>query len=298
MPQVAFLLRAARRRAVVGGIAEARRQPMTSHEPEAPGRGSIRMEGVSKGYAMAGGWLPVLEDVSIVVGGGEFVSIIGPSGCGKSTLLGIVAGLEEPDRGIVLLDDAPATDRLGGVGYMHQRDLLLPWRSVLDNTILGLEVRGAPRREARERARAMLSTFGLEGFGDAYPAALSGGMRQRAAFLRTALADQPVVLLDEPFGALDSLTRASLQVWLLRMWEMLGKTILLITHDVEEAVLLSDRVYALTSRPGRVQKALPVTLPRPREYEMTATPEFAELKAALLATLWSQDAEEGAGPWQ
>lgn len=268
---------------------------MTS--PDQP-RGSIRLEGVWKGYPMDGGWLPVLEDVSIVVGEGEFVSIIGPSGCGKSTLLGIVAGLEEPDRGHVLLDDAPAANRLGSVGYMHQKDLLLPWRSVLDNTVLGLEVRGVPRRVARERARAMLSTFGLEGFGDAYPAALSGGMRQRAAFLRTALTDQPVVLLDEPFGALDSLTRASLQVWLLRMWELLGKTILLITHDVEEAVLLSDRVYALTSRPGHVQTTLPVTLPRPRSYEMTGTAAFVELKAALLATLWSRETEgEGDEPW-
>jgi ABC-type nitrate/sulfonate/bicarbonate transport system ATPase subunit len=257
----------------------------------------IRLEGVSKGYPMDGGWLPVLDDVSITVGDGELVSIIGPSGCGKSTLLGIVAGLEEPDRGSVIFDGAPATQRLGRGGYMHQKDLLLPWRTVLDNTVLGLEVQGVPRRVARERARAMLADFGLDGFGDAYPAALSGGMRQRAAFLRTALADQPVLLLDEPFGALDALTRASLQVWLLRMWERLDKTVLLITHDVDEALLLSDRVYALTPRPGHVQSVVPVALPRPRAYDTTGEPEFSRLKRTLIETLWASGPGSEQEPW-
>ena len=259
-----------------------------------PTQEGVRLEGVSKAFRVRDAWLPVLEDVSVTVPAGAFVSIIGPSGCGKSTLLNIIAGLEEPDAGRVTFDTVRGDERLGRVGYMHQKDLLLPWRTILDNTTLGLEVRGVPRSEARRRAGAMLPTFGLEAFADALPAALSGGMRQRAAFLRTALADQPLVLLDEPFGALDALTRASLQMWLLQMWELLGKTVLLITHDVEEAILLSDRVYALTARPGRVQTVLDVPIPRPRSLAMTGTPEFARLKATLLETLLAQGPASGA----
>jgi ABC-type nitrate/sulfonate/bicarbonate transport system ATPase subunit len=256
----------------------------------------IRLEGVSKAFWMDGAWLPVLEDVSLTVKEGELVAIIGPSGCGKSTLLNIIAGLEDPDSGKLLFDGEPASERLGRVAYMHQKDLLFPWRTVLDNTILGLEVRGTPRRAARRRAREMLGTFGLQGFEAQYPAALSGGMRQRAAFLRTALAEQPVVLLDEPFGALDALTRASLHAWLLETWGGLQKTVLLITHDVEEAILLSDRVYVLTARPGRVQAEVTSPLPRPRAYAMTGSPEFTALKAALLETLWAQGLGNGGQP--
>ncbi|MBI4233115.1 MAG: ABC transporter ATP-binding protein [Chloroflexi bacterium] len=253
-------------------------------KPE-PTRPKIRLEGISKVFFLHGAALPVLEDVEFYADEGEFVSIIGPSGCGKSTLLNIIAGLEEPTWGTVWLDGAPSSRRLGTAGYMHQKDLLLPWRTVLHNAVLGLEVQGVPRGEARRRALALMEPFGLKGFEGAYPHALSGGMRQRAALLRTALADKPVLLLDEPFGALDALTRAAMQAWLLGLWQSLQKTIVLITHDVEEALLLSDRVYVMTPRPGRVRQVFHVPLPRPRTYQAVTSEAFARMKASLLVSL-------------
>jgi ABC-type nitrate/sulfonate/bicarbonate transport system ATPase subunit len=213
------------------------------------------------------------------------VSIIGPSGCGKSTLFNIICGLLESDEGQVLLDGEAVQRRAGAFGYMPQKDLLLPWRSVLDNVILGPELRGDDRNASRSEATELLPLFGLEGFGDAYPALLSGGMKQRAALLRTFLTRREVLLLDEPFGALDALTRMDLQEWLLRVWAQFGKTILFISHDVDEALFLSDRVYVMTPRPGRVKMALTVPLPRPRRREMEATTEFAALRYELLRAL-------------
>ena len=182
--------------------------------------------------------------------------------------------------------------RLGSIGYMQQKDLLMPWRSVLDNTILGLELHGLTKNEARRRALDLVETFGLKGFERQYPFALSGGMRQRAAFLRTMLLDQDVILLDEPFGALDALTRVQMQEWLLELWESLRKTIILITHDVDEAILLSDRVYVLTARPGRVKMVLDIGLPRPRSYQSVTTSAFMELKSMLLATLHEESSRQ------
>ena len=254
-------------------------------------RPKIRIESIHKSYVIDGRQQAVLDGVDLTVNEGEFVSIIGPSGCGKSTLLNIIAGLDQPDSGTVELSGSLSGSmkgRLGRTGYMQQKDLLLPWRSVLDNTILGLELRGVPRRQAREQALEFTEAFGLKGFEHLYPFALSGGMRQRAAFLRTMLLDQDVVLLDEPFGALDALTRVQMQEWLLQLWDSLKKTIVLITHDVDEALLLSDRVYLLTARPGRVTLVLDVPLPRPRHYEMVTTPEFSAIKAKLMEPLWSQ----------
>ena len=251
----------------------------------------IRIESLHKSYVIDGRRQAVLDGVDLTVNEGEFVSIIGPSGCGKSTLLNIIAGLDQPDSGIVELSgerSGSAEGRLGRTGYMQQKDLLLPWRSVLDNTILGLELRGVPRRQAREQALEFTEEFGLKGFEHLYPYALSGGMRQRAAFLRTMLLDQDVVLLDEPFGALDALTRVQMQEWLLQLWESLNKTIVLITHDVNEALLLSDRVYLLTARPGQVTLVLDVALLRPRHYDMVTSPEFSALKARLMEPLRSQ----------
>ncbi|PKB58103.1 MAG: hypothetical protein BZY83_08830 [SAR202 cluster bacterium Casp-Chloro-G2] len=264
---------------------------------DAPIRPKIRIESVNKSYVIDGQQQAVLNGIDLTVNEGEFVSIIGPSGCGKSTLLNIIAGLDQPDSGSVELSgvtgDAISGDgfgggRLGQTGYMQQKDLLLPWRSVLDNTILGLELRGMPKRQARERALEFTEEFGLKGFEHQYPYALSGGMRQRAAFLRTMLLDQDVVLLDEPFGALDALTRVQMQEWLLQLWESVNKTIVLITHDVDEALLLSDRVYLLTARPGKTALALEVGLPRPRHYDMVTSSEFAALKSSLMGPLRSQ----------
>jgi ABC-type nitrate/sulfonate/bicarbonate transport system ATPase subunit len=259
---------------------------------EASAYTKIRVESVSKSFYVDGRRQLVLDDIELTVGESEFVSIIGPSGCGKSTLLNIVAGLDSADSGTTSVEGTQGSSSLGQVGYMQQKDLLLPWRTVLDNTILGLELSGVPKRQARSRALELTKTFGLDGFEGQYPYALSGGMRQRAAFLRTMLMDQEVILLDEPFGALDALTRVQMQEWLLQLWDSLRKTIVLITHDMDEAILLSDRVYVLTPRPGRIATILEVDLPRPRSYEQVTEPAFSRLKSRLLKHLREKNPEE------
>ena len=246
----------------------------------------LAASGLAKRFA---GGVEAVADVSIELAEGEFVSIVGPSGCGKSTLLAMLAGLLEPTAGQITLDGRePSGGLLGRIGYMPQRDLLMEWRTTLANATVGLELAGIGRAAARERARAEVGRFGLAGFEDRRPSALSGGMRQRAALLRTFLAGRDVLLLDEPFGALDALTREAMREWLLGVWEADRKTILLVTHDVEEAVFLSDRVYVMSGRPGRMRTEVAVALPRPRALELTATPEFAALKERLLAPLREQ----------
>jgi ABC-type nitrate/sulfonate/bicarbonate transport system ATPase subunit len=255
----------------------------------------IRVESVSKSFDVDGRRQLVLDAVDLTVGDGEFVSIIGPSGCGKSTLLNIVAGLDTPDSGTTSVEGTRDGSTLGQVGYMQQKDLLLPWRTVLDNAILGLEINRVPKRQARTKALELTEVFGLKGFESQYPYTLSGGMRQRAAFLRTMLMDQEVMLLDEPFGALDALTRVQMQEWLLQLWDSLRKTIVLITHDMDEAILLSDRVYVLTPRPGRIATVMDVDLPRPRSYEQVTEPAFSRLKSRLLEHLREKKPEEPQG---
>ncbi|MDP6102175.1 MAG: ABC transporter ATP-binding protein [Dehalococcoidia bacterium] len=255
----------------------------------------MELDGIEKDFFVNGSPLQVLCDVDLSVREGEFISLIGPSGCGKSTLLNIIAGLEEPTKGDIRTDGHKAEQRLGAIGYMHQKDLLLPWRTVLDNAILGLELQGKPKSQIRMRALELMDSFGLKGFEKSYPSLLSGGMRQRVAFLRTVLADREIILLDEPFGALDALTRANMQEWLLQLWEPWGKTVILVTHDVEEAVLLSDWVYVFTARPGRVKMTLSVDMPRPRHYKMVTEEAFVKMKAAILAALRESNggADEG-----
>jgi ABC-type nitrate/sulfonate/bicarbonate transport system ATPase subunit len=225
----------------------------------------------------------VLDGVRLDARPGELVSVIGPSGCGKSTLFNVLAGLVEPAAGSVLVDGAPASGST--FAYMPQKDLLFPWRTVLDNAALGLEVGGLGKRAARERAAPLFEPFGLAGFENARPSELSGGMRQRAALLRTVVQARDVLLLDEPFGALDSLTRTSMQEWLEVMRARYGWTVLLITHDIREAVFLSDRVVVLGPRPATVRRVVEIDLPRPREVRMLATPAAAALEAELLAVL-------------
>jgi len=255
----------------------------------------LKIEGLSKVYRGTGGAANViaLKDVAIEIGAGEFVSIVGPSGCGKSTLFNIIAGLIRPSSGSVLLDGCQPDDLLGEVGYMPQRDCLMPWRSVLDNTTLGLELGGMKRKDARAMALAEFERFGLAGFEEQWPAKLSGGMKQRAALLRTFLGGRDVMLLDEPFGALDALTRAHMQQWLLDVWSQNRKTILFVTHDVEEAIFLSDRVYVMSGRPGRVSLKVDVNLERPRGPEVSMTPEFLLLKQKLLRPLEEAAASGG-----
>lgn len=245
----------------------------------------IEVRDLRKAYRADGQPMQVLSGVSLQAAQGAFVTVIGPSGCGKSTLFGILAGLQQPDSGQIHLDGALASQRIGRVGYMPQRDLLLPWRNVLNNVLLGPEVHGEDLATARREAQDLLPLFGLEGFADSYPAALSGGMRQRAALLRTILCRKDIVLLDEPFGALDALTRYALQEWLLQVWQRFHYTILFITHDVEEAIFLSDHVYVLTARPAHVSAELPIPLARPRRREMTLSREFAALKQQLFRAL-------------
>jgi len=240
---------------------------------------------VNKAFRVDGKVVTALAGVDLVARKGEFVVLIGPSGCGKSTLLNIICGLVQPDSGDVLLDGEAVQQRTGLMGYMLQKHLLLPWRKVLDNVILGPEISGLDRNAAREEAVQLLPLFGLQGFEDSYPATLSGGMRQRAALLRTFLCRRNAMLLDEPFGALDALTRRGLQEWLLEIWGRFRQTILFITHDVDEAVYLADRVYVMTPRPGRIKLELDVALPRPRQREMITSNEFAAVKAELLASL-------------
>lgn len=238
-----------------------------------------------RGVSVRFGELLAVDRATLAVADGEFVALVGPSGCGKSTLLSAIAGLVQPDEGEIWLNGQPVQDRLGRTALMPQRDALLPWRNVLDNAVLGIEVAGGNVRTARERAWALLPRFGLERFGESYPNELSGGMRQRAAFLRTVLTDRETLLLDEPFGALDALTRRSMQEWLLGLWEELGRSILMVTHDVEEALLLADRVAVMTARPGRIKLIEQVELPRPRHADMIAEPAFVAQKSRLLAAL-------------
>ncbi|ADG80961.1 ABC transporter [Thermincola ferriacetica] len=246
----------------------------------------LEVKGLSKTFDGHGKLsIVALQEVSLFVREGEFVSLIGPSGCGKSTLLDIVAGLTRPDEGDVLLDGASIVGLKGKVSYMPQKDVLFPWRTVLDNVIVPLEVQGINRKEAREKALSLLPVFGLGDFSDKYPPALSGGMRQRAAFLRTYLCGREILLLDEPFGKLDALTRRQMQQWLLDIWQNFQHAVLLVTHDVDEAIMLSNRIYVLSARPGRVIAEVEVPLPRPRHAQMALSQEFTEIKARLLKAL-------------
>ena len=246
--------------------------------------GMARPKLAARGVRVAKGGVRILDDIDLAVEPGTFVAVIGPSGAGKSTLLSLLAGLEVPDEGAVEKDGAPLS-RPGAVAYMPQSDLLLPWRNVAANVALGLEATGVPKRKARARAKEALARFGLGPFAERPPWALSGGMRSRAALLRTALLERDVLLLDEPFGALDALARRHLQEWLLEVRGELAATIVLVTHDVDEALLLADRVVVLTHRPARVALDLRVDLERPRAMAVETTARFARLKGRLLEAL-------------
>ena len=232
-----------------------------------------------------GGRLKVLEDVSFQCMEKEFVSIIGPSGCGKSTIFNLITGIEEATGGKILVEGAVTDPRTPKAAYMPQRDLLLPWLRVLDNVVIGLEIDGATKKERYGRAYEYLELFGLDGFEDKYPSELSGGMKQRAAFLRTVLTEKRILLLDEPFGALDALTRLQMQKWLLTIRQRLSRTVLFITHDIDEAIFLSDRVVVLSPRPATVLNIIDIYLPGPERKDQLLSREFTDLKKQLLEQL-------------
>ena len=241
----------------------------------------IHVDGLSHRF----GDVEVLDRLDLTVAPGAFVSIVGPSGCGKSTLLRVLAGLLVPTAGTATIAGAPVAGRTGHVAYMPQRDLLLPWRRALGNATVGAEIAGVPAAEARRRAQALFGRFGLEGFERAWPAQLSGGMRQRLALLRTFLCGRDVLLLDEPFGALDAITRRDMHGWLQQVLAGDRRTVLLVTHDVEEALVLSDVVVVLSDRPARIVEQLPVDLPRPRTLDTVTSDGFVAAKGKLLAAL-------------
>jgi ABC-type nitrate/sulfonate/bicarbonate transport system ATPase subunit len=229
--------------------------------------------------------LRVLDGLDLAVRPGEFTAIIGPSGSGKSTLFNIIAGLDHAAAGEVRIDGALTIGHSDQVSYMPQKDLLFPWRTIEDNTALGLEVQGVPRRAARARVRPLFKEFGLDGFERSYPGQLSGGMRQRAALLRTVAMGRSLLLLDEPFGALDSLTRTQMQLWLAETWQRHAWTVLLVTHDIREAVFLADSVHVLSARPATLVRRVKVDLPRPRTTRTFLLPEFSRLEQDVLAAL-------------
>ncbi len=238
--------------------------------------------------------LPVLNGLSLTVEQGEFVAIVGPSGCGKSTLFHIIGGLLKPQEGQVLMNGQNVTGQRGKISYMPQQPALFPWRTIEDNVLLAGEVASSapPRAEALEEARKWLSSVGLAGFEQAYPHMLSGGMQQRAAFLRALLSPQELMLLDEPFSALDALTRSDMQRWLLDIWEQNRRSVLFITHNIEEALLLADRVYVLSNRPATVLHEVHVPFDRPRREEITEESAFLERKRQIAQ--WMREEQQKA----
>ena len=242
----------------------------------------IEIRAVHKEFAKGERRVVALEEIDLTVAEREFVAILGPSGCGKSTLLNMVAGFDLPTRGSVKVAGeqilAPAPSR----GVVFQEPALFPWLTVMDNVVFGPKTRGQSAADYRARAAQIIEAVGLSGFETSYPAELSGGMRQRVGIARVLIMEPKVLLMDEPFGSLDAQTRTLMQELLLALWERHHQTVLFITHDIEEAVLLADRVCVMTARPGRIKKSIEVRMPRPRSIELTTSPEFNALRRAVL----------------
>jgi len=248
----------------------------------------LELRNISMQFSRRGQTFEALRDVSLQVQAGEFISLVGASGCGKTTLLRIVDGLRPPTRGEVWVDghpvDRPGPDR----GFVFQQDGLFPWRTVLDNVIFGLEVQGKSKGDARKRADTLIRLVGLNGFEQHFPHELSGGMRQRDNLARALTIDPDVLLMDEPFASLDAQTREIMQSELLRIWRSNRKTVLFVTHQIDEAVYLADRVVVMTSRPGQVKAVVDVAIPRPRDLSVKRTPRFLE----LVDEIWKMIEEE------
>jgi len=247
---------------------------------------TLELRNLSLSYQETGAFnLNVLVDINLKIETGQFVSLIGPSGCGKSSLCNLIAGVDKSAQGDILLDQRSILGLPGQVGYMPQKDLLLPWRTLLDNVALGSDIRREDKRQSRENARRWLDRFGLGKFTKHYPHQLSGGMRQRGALLRTFLFGQSTLILDEPFGALDALTRREMQEWLLDVWSQSNPTVVFITHDIEEAILLSDEIVVFSQSPAHILEKITVPFSRPRDPDLLFSSEVLVLKKRLLDLL-------------
>jgi len=257
--------------------------PRTEAHAEQP---FIAVGGVGKTFAtLQGERIEALVDINVEIAAGSFATIVGPSGCGKSTLLRILAGLIPPSAGSVEIAGQKVAGPRKDIGMVFQSSILLPWRTVLNNVMLPAEILGIPRDKARARAHELLRMVHLEGFDNKYPQELSGGMQQRASIARALLHNPAILLMDEPFGALDAMTREQMNLELQRIWQESGKTVILVTHSIPEAVFLGDQVLVMTPRPGRLATVLPVALPRPRGLDNMTTPEFGKLTHEIRALL-------------
>ena len=245
----------------------------------------IRLVDVAMRYPTPGGEVGALQQISLTVPDGQFACIVGPSGCGKSTLLSVAAGLVMPTEGEVLVDGKPAYAPGPDRGMVFQSYSLYPWLSVRRNIEFGLEIKGTPKAERQRQSSELIRLMKLDGFAEAYPKALSGGMKQRVAIARALANDPAVLLMDEPFGALDALTRQIMQEMLTELWQRYRKTVLFVTHDIDEAIFLGDVIYVMTNRPGRIRTTLSVDLPRPRIFEMVGGPRFAELRHQVVGII-------------
>lgn len=241
----------------------------------------LQVKGVSKAFEQE----EIIRDISLELNEGEIVSLLGISGGGKTTLFNIIAGLSEPDEGEVYLENENITGQPGKVSYMLQKDLLLPYRNILDNVALPLVIRGMKKKLARQKAASYFKEFGLEGTEKKYPSQISGGMKQRAALLRTYLFSEKIALLDEPFSALDMLTKSTVHEWYLDVMEKIKLSTLFITHDIDEAILLSDRIYLLTGKPGMITKEIVIEEPKPRRKDFNLSEEFLNYKREIILHL-------------
>jgi NitT/TauT family transport system ATP-binding protein len=234
----------------------------------------ISIRGTSKSFAGRNSVVQALTEINLDIADGEFVSVIGPSGCGKSTLLMLLAGLEPPSSGTMRVGNKNVDGPTPNLGIVFQQDVLLEWRTALENVLLQAQIRGQDMVQAKARAKELLSMVDLQNFADSYPYELSGGMRQRVSICRALLHAPPLLLMDEPFGALDALTRDQLQIDLLRLWSKQRMTVMFVTHSIAEAVFLSDRIVVMSPRPGKIEEIIKIDLPRPRRLRMRETPEF------------------------
>jgi NitT/TauT family transport system ATP-binding protein len=253
----------------------------------------IEIDGVWKEFSKGERHVLALEEISLSIAPREFLAILGPSGCGKSTLLNMVAGFDRPTRGVVRVAGKEITAPSPTRAVVFQEPALFPWFSVMENVVFGPKAQGEPASAYRNRAAEIISQVGLAGFEASYPAELSGGMRQRVGIARVLIMQPEVVLMDEPFGSLDAQTRMSMQELLLELWERHQQTVLFITHDIEEALLLADRVCIMTARPGRIRKSIEVSIPRPRAIEVTTSPEFNALRREVLGLIREESEFEG-----